>query len=680
MLGIGNYLWRLLPANPILLRVVAMAGRRRRDLIFRTGYLAVLILAVSITIIGSQTSGGDLAALAKISGRLLVNISWLQLALVALLAPVFMAGAISEQRNAQSLDLLLASPLTNEQIVLGGYLSRLFFVLTLLLSGIPIFSITQIFGGVAISDILNVLWICAATAVVCGGLAIFMATINLAPRSALFSFYLLIALYLVGGVLLDQSSAMAVAGEPTLLHPQTRISWLTGINPFLAMRVVLHDPLYRPPTAAALGDKGWLVRWYLGSPQTFYPVFMVLVSALLLIPSVLTLRRWAQSTWSLRGWILRRLRLRPGVARRKPRSVWHNPIAWREARTRGGSAGSLAGRFGFAAIGLVLTIWVLRGYHCTLPMSRWVDRFSYDAATDSITINSDKGIENFLVSPHTTISLDNRPIAAEKLTNPYQVLETTVPPARRNELATLKLSSQPRQFSATEAGSILALFTQAELALVLLLVANTAASAVTREKEDGTLDLLLATPITSRYYIWGKLRGLVSQAAPLMGVPVAGLLIFLGYDVLAHLGGQSGPWVVHPEALVLLPLLLVATAAATAMIGMSLSLRCRKTVVAVMATIGLLVGALIILGFFGNLMLWAPGANDTQRFFAAFSPFALVQLLFIQPAGGTGEHFSRRMFVIVGALVANALILAGVWLLYRSMVHNFDMTIRRQSR
>ena len=31
MLGISDYLWRLVPANPILLRVVSTAGKRRRD-------------------------------------------------------------------------------------------------------------------------------------------------------------------------------------------------------------------------------------------------------------------------------------------------------------------------------------------------------------------------------------------------------------------------------------------------------------------------------------------------------------------------------------------------------------------------------------------------------------------------------------------------------------------------
>ena len=54
---------------------------------------------------------------------------------------------------------------------------------------------------------------------------------------------------------------------------------------------------------------------------------------------------------------------------------------------------------------------------------------------------------------------------------------------------------------------------------------NAAASTVTREKEDGTLDLLLTTPITSHYYIWGKLRGLVSFVLPLIAVPVVSALL-----------------------------------------------------------------------------------------------------------------------------------------------------------
>src|SRR5206468_3905112 len=119
MLGITDYLWRLIPANPILLRVVETGGKRRRDLIIRCAYL-------------------------------------------------------------------------------GSLLSRLFFVVALLISGIPIFSITQIFGGVAIRNIVVSFLIAAATAFVTGALAMAIATFKVGTRRTIFSFYLFIVMYLVG--------------------------------------------------------------------------------------------------------------------------------------------------------------------------------------------------------------------------------------------------------------------------------------------------------------------------------------------------------------------------------------------------------------------------------------------------------------------------------------------------
>src|SRR2546423_6336473 len=155
MLGVHEYLWRLVPAKPILLRVVEAGGKRRRDLFVRCGYLALLILVVIFALVGAGSVGGaSLGELAKVSARMFQQMSYLQLGLVALLAPVFTAGAITQEKDSQTYDILLATPLTNGQIVLGSLLSRLFFVVALLVSGIPIFSITPIFGGVAIMSIV----------------------------------------------------------------------------------------------------------------------------------------------------------------------------------------------------------------------------------------------------------------------------------------------------------------------------------------------------------------------------------------------------------------------------------------------------------------------------------------------------------------------------------------------
>src|SRR5205823_4687982 len=196
--------------NPILLRVVEGAGKRHRDLFVRAGYLGLLVLLVLISLAGSGLGSGSLGDLAKISGKLFQNMSYLQLTLVALLAPIFTAGAITQEKDSQTYDILLSTPLTNGQIVLGSLLSRVFFVVALLISGIPIFSITQIFGGVAIRSIVLSFAIAAATALITGAIAMAIATFKVGTRRTIFSFYLFIVIFVIGGILLDR---------PAFMHP-----------------------------------------------------------------------------------------------------------------------------------------------------------------------------------------------------------------------------------------------------------------------------------------------------------------------------------------------------------------------------------------------------------------------------------------------------------------------------
>src|SRR6185312_2113274 len=187
---------------PILLRVVETKSKRRFDLFVRCGYLGILVAIVVFSIANGASAGaGSLADLAKSSAQLFETLSYSQLALVCFLAPIFTAGAITQEKDSQTYDILLATPLTNGQIVLGSMLSRLFFVVALLISGIPIFSITQVFGGVAISSIITSVTIAAVTALVTGALATAIATLKVGTRRTIFSFYLFIVLYLVGTLL-----------------------------------------------------------------------------------------------------------------------------------------------------------------------------------------------------------------------------------------------------------------------------------------------------------------------------------------------------------------------------------------------------------------------------------------------------------------------------------------------
>ena len=715
MLGITDYAWRLVPANPILLRVVEAGGRRRRDLFIRCAYLGLLVFVVITSLIGSQSTigaGASLNDLAKMSDRIFRNMSYLQLGLVALLAPIFTAGAITQEKDSQTYDILLSTPLTNGQIVLGSLLSRLFFVMALLVSGIPIFSITQIFGGVSIAAIVRSFGIAAATAFVTGALAMAIAVFKVGTRRTIFSFYMFIVVYLVGVFLLDQLSYFKI---PYIPDPTTgtielsSTSWFTGLHPFLALQTIFRDPTYMPPERLQLpeGYRGWLLGWYASNPANFYTTFMFFLSFVLVTPSIVVLRRLAQSTVSLKTWVLQRLNIVKGDRTRKPRYVWTNPIAWREAKTKASAARASLMRYGFMAAGVagaVLLVWM---YSRVNTPHRYISPTSFDRSNNILTVYVGNGTARYKVTPQTSVlvevanpinksQVDTKEISLETVRGKMEVTkDPVVKTGPQQQLVSLTVKPVGRKLSPESARDYLLGACIIEFAVILLIVTNAAASTVTREKEDGSLDLLLTTPITSRYYIWGKLRGLVSFVLPLVAVPVFSAFLFVAYDMVRRLGDWNDPtfnWIVFPEAVLILPGMLIIVSAFAAILGMQMSLRCRTTVMAVMSSVGIVVGICAALGWCGGSLVDS-NSGGFGLAIGSFSPFTVMTVL-INPyrfaernyqgdptyGFGSSDVASSRLVVFVVSWIAVGVYALVVWSMYKSMVKNFDMTIRRQSR
>ena len=708
MLGVGNYLWRLVPANPILLRVVEAGGKRKRDLLIRCIYLGGLLGVVIFLLLQSAGSlaSADLAELSKQSASIFYGMSYLQLFLVTLLAPVFTAGAITQEKDSQTYDILLSTPLTNGQIVLGSLLSRLFFVLALLISGIPIFSVTQIFGGVAIRDITMSFLIAAATAFVTGALAMAIATFKVGTRRTIFSFYLFIMLYLAIPLALEYMGYFRVPGRTQNSH----ISLFSGFHPFLALKCIFGLPEYMPPDPGTLTGYSALSRWYLSSPHTFYVSFMMFLSIVLVTPSIILLRMMAQTNLTFRGWLLTKLHLSKGDKTRKPRYVWSNPIAWREAKTKASASRAVFLRYGFMVLGIAGAVTILYFSHKYPPVRTYIATAGYDPVQGTVTINDDNVPEVYRIrtQPETVAGRISQPTAIflvgvtetgqpQKVGTEYlrdgMIVEpgTLIPDAnaKGRVLNSITLRFPQPVLSELKARQFLLGAIMVELAVILLVVTQSAASTVTREKEDGTLDLLLSTPITSRYYIWGKLRGLVSFVLPLIAVPLFSILLFVVADIVAPRRATSTGtgWMVFPESVLVLPGTLIMSAAFAAILGMQMSLRCRKTVMAVMSSVA------IVAGIGGGLWMCGYSAASSAGFgqpglaIAAFSPFTLIAML-VSPLDVAPEVFTStvprdlidaRVLIFIFGWIATAIYALVVWGMYKSMVHNFDMTIRKQS-
>jgi ABC-type transport system involved in multi-copper enzyme maturation permease subunit len=77
-----------------------------------------------------------------------------QATIVLLLTPVFVAGAIFEERETRSGEVLLTTELTRREVYVGKLGARMVQVLLVVLAGMPILFLTQLWGGVSMEMIV----------------------------------------------------------------------------------------------------------------------------------------------------------------------------------------------------------------------------------------------------------------------------------------------------------------------------------------------------------------------------------------------------------------------------------------------------------------------------------------------------------------------------------------------
>lgn len=609
-----RWLLRLGPTNPIAVRLVQNASRRSKHNLVRSTYLAVLILVLLWSVLGN-TQGGQVSyrELASSGATSFAWVAYLQVFLICVLSPVFMAGAIAQEANPKTWDILLTTPLSKLEIVLGNLLGRLWFVLALLFASLPLFALTQFFGGVPGRSILASYLVAAGAALLVGAIAIALSVSRLVGQRAVFAFYVCVVTYLATTIAIDawlRSRGMGAGPSGS------GVTWMTAANPFLALRALLSPTTY--PVAEA-GTFTGLKALAFETPVRAWTWGTVLISGALVLASTLTVRagglRQITSTASGVPWYRKMMGLgAKGAEHRPPRSVWANPIAWREAAARNATFGRILARWSFIALGLITGVAIVVLFHTN-------------------TLN----------------------------TQDFRFVIRSV------------------------------VFT--EVFVIALVAVNMAATAVSREREDGTLDLILTTPVTPAMYLSGKLRGLIAYLLPLIAVPVftigiAGLYAFFFNDIrtngttVTEGMGQTTITVpaVLPEAGLLAALVLVPFTAFCVMVGLQWSLKSRGTLGSVVGTVGV-VG--VISGIVG-LCGWAAGADlpVVGPAVAAISPASLLDAL-IGPADRMNQTINdsgltaARVSLAIGAAISAAVYIAIVYAVHSAMVRGFDFTVRK---
>lgn len=116
------------------------------------------------------------AHMAEMGHSLFVGLMIVEGILCALIAPALTAGAISIEREQQTLELLLLTRLTSANLVLGKMLSSLSFVIIILLCGLPVGAISFLLGGVDPAQFLWSIALIVAVVIVFGAIGIYCSS------------------------------------------------------------------------------------------------------------------------------------------------------------------------------------------------------------------------------------------------------------------------------------------------------------------------------------------------------------------------------------------------------------------------------------------------------------------------------------------------------------------------
>jgi len=157
--------------------------RGRRAFAILTIYLVLLggfaLMAERLFEANASTGFGGTSAFAssQIGQGIFAALLMLMTLQVVFLAASATAGSISLEREKQTLELLIATPISSLAIVLGKLLSALVYVFLLIAASIPLMAVVFVYGGVGPEDVLRGYIVLIATALGLGSFGLLCSSL-----------------------------------------------------------------------------------------------------------------------------------------------------------------------------------------------------------------------------------------------------------------------------------------------------------------------------------------------------------------------------------------------------------------------------------------------------------------------------------------------------------------------
>ncbi len=221
--------------------------RGRRAFVILTIYLVLLAgfaWMVELIMEQSLSSGFGSAgtASASIGQGVFASLLMLETLQVAFLAPASTAGSISQEREKQTLELLVVTPISSLAMVIGKLFSALIYVWLLIAASIPLTAIVFVYGGVAPDDVLRGYVVLIVTALGFGALGLLASSLVKRTQAAIAISVFAVLFLSIGTLFLLifwQAMGSSDNGRGAGLIKGSPPQALAYLNPFIAQVDVL---------------------------------------------------------------------------------------------------------------------------------------------------------------------------------------------------------------------------------------------------------------------------------------------------------------------------------------------------------------------------------------------------------------------------------------------------------
>lgn len=253
--------------NPVLEKEFRLRMRTFRSPLSLMIYLLVIgLLAIGfmMTMISSFQGTPDPDA----SQGLFYFLSGLQLVLITFVTPGLTAGAISGEREKQTLNMLLTTQQSSTAIIFSKLFSSISFMLLIVFATIPMYSIVFLYGGISPVELVSVFLLYIFVMLVLGSFGILFSTLFKRTVISMITTY---------GVALFMYAFTALASLFLfeILSSRSNVPFFVfSLNPMVALLHIFDAEI----SNGFFGNRTGLKFWHI-----FYPVYTVLAAIALLL-------------------------------------------------------------------------------------------------------------------------------------------------------------------------------------------------------------------------------------------------------------------------------------------------------------------------------------------------------------------------------------------------------------